>query len=130
MRNRLYSFLMQEKGISIRYHQQCNYDCKQKNIRINKCIDEHGESGQDECPGTDTVSAVPVLFTVQCPWNADACSVVLFHFCQIVSNYKEHDSDNQTDDHRDVHMDPQGDSVAGTHDSWRKDSHEPDQCPN
>ena len=27
-------------------------------------------------------------------------------------------------------MDPKGDSVAGTYDSWRKDSHEPDQCPN
>ena len=126
----LNSFPVKEKRISIRYCKQCNNDGEQNDIRINKCVDDHGNPGNNECPGTDTVSAVPVLFTVQCPWNADACSVVLLHFCQIVSNYKEHDSDNQIDDHRDVHMDPKGDSVAGTYDSWRKDSHEPDQCPN
>lgn len=73
--------------------------------------------------------AVPVFFTVQCPWNPDASTIVLFCFCQIIANYQKHESNDQISEQSNIHIYSKSNSIARAHNNRGKCSHEPHKCP-
>ena len=63
------------------------YDCRKyhkseddKNIYRYKTHYNKGESAENPQPAGHTVSAIPVFFVVQCPWNLVTYGIVLSAF--------------------------------------------------